>query len=51
MMYSVARTLEMNGIDVRRWLGEWLTACAENGGKPPDDRKRCEQPTCLYIEE
>ena len=37
MMYSVARTLEMNGIDVRRWLREWLTACAENGGKPPDD--------------
>ena len=39
MMYSVARTLEMNGIDVRRWLREWLTACAENGGKPPDDLK------------
>ena len=38
-MYSVARTLEMNGIDVRRWLREWLTACAENGGKPPDDLK------------
>ncbi len=37
MMYSVARTLAMNGIDVRRWLREWLTACAENGGKPPDD--------------
>ena len=36
-MYSVAGTLKMNGIDVRRWLGEWLTACAENGGKPPDD--------------
>lgn len=39
MMYSVARTLEMNGIDVRRWLREWLTACAEAGGKPPDDLK------------
>ena len=36
-MYSVAGTLKMNGIDVRRWLREWLTACAENGGKPPDD--------------
>ena len=37
MMYSVAGTLEINGIDVRRWLKEWLTACAENGGEPPDD--------------
>ena len=34
-MYSVAGTLAINGIDVRRWLKEWLTACAENGGKPP----------------
>ena len=37
MMYSVAGTLAMNGIDIRRWLAEWLTACAKNGGKPPDD--------------
>ena len=37
MMYSVAGTLSMNGIDVRRWLGEWLTACANNGGRAPDD--------------
>ena len=37
MMYSVSGTLKMNGIDVRRWLREWLTACAENGGKPPED--------------
>ncbi len=36
-MYSVAGTLAINGIDVRRWLGEWLTACAENGGEPPED--------------
>ena len=36
-MHSVAGTLKMNGIDVRRWLKEWLTACAENGGKPPED--------------
>ncbi len=36
-MYSVAGTLAINGIDVRRWLREWLTACAENGGKPPED--------------
>ena len=37
MMYSVARTLAINGIDVRRWLKEYLTACAENGGRAPDD--------------
>ena len=36
-MYSVAGTLAINGIDVRRWLREWLTACAENGGQPPED--------------
>ena len=36
-MYSVAGTLAINGIDVRRWLKEWLTACAEKGGQPPDD--------------
>ena len=37
IMYSVVRTLSMNGIDVLRWLEAWLQACAENGRKPPDD--------------
>ena len=37
IMYSVAGTLSLNGVDVRRWLQAWLTACANNGGKPPDD--------------
>ena len=37
MMYSVAGTLALNGIDVRRWLEEWLKVCAKNGGNPPDD--------------
>ena len=37
MMYSVAGTLAIAGIDVRHWLREWLSACAGNGGKPPDD--------------
>ena len=36
-MYTVTGTLAMNGIDVRRWLGEWLNACADNGGQPPED--------------
>ena len=30
-------TLSMNGNDVLRWLNAWLTACAENGRRPPDD--------------
>ena len=37
LMYSVVATLKTNGIDVRRWLEAWLRACAENGGRPPDD--------------
>ena len=37
LMYSVVATLATNGIDVRRWLEAWLRACAESGGRPPDD--------------
>ncbi len=37
MMYSVLGTLSLNGIDPLRWLEAWLTACAENGGRPPGD--------------
>ncbi len=37
IMYSVIGTLAMNGISIRRWLHEWLEACARNGGKAPDD--------------
>ena len=37
IMHSVVGTLSMNGIDVLRWLEAWLTACAKNGGRPPDD--------------
>ena len=37
LMYSVIGTLTLHGIDVPRWLKAWLTACAENGGRPPDD--------------
>ena len=36
-MYSVVGTLKMNGIDVLRWLQAWLEACAENGGRAPED--------------
>ena len=37
IMHSVVGTLSMHGIDVLRWLEAWLTACANNGGKPPHD--------------
>ena len=37
LMYSVVGTLILNRIDVLRWLEAWLAACADNGGRPPDD--------------
>ena len=37
LMHSVVGTLNLNGIDVPRWLDAWLAACAGNGGRPPDD--------------
>ena len=37
LMYSVVGTLNVNRIDVPRWLDAWLAACAGRGGRPPDD--------------
>ena len=37
LMYSVIATLLLNGIDVLRWLEDWLAACARNGGRAPED--------------
>ena len=37
MMYSVIGTLQLNSMDVQQWLRSWLAACAQNGGRPPDD--------------
>ena len=37
IMHSVVGTLSMHGIDVQRWLEAWLTACADNARRPPDD--------------
>ena len=34
---SVVRTLEVNDIAVLPWLEAWLSACADNGGRPPED--------------
>ena len=36
-MFSIFQTLELWGINQYLWLKEYLEACAENGGKPPDD--------------
>ena len=37
LLYSVVATLNLNGIDVLRWLEAWLAACADNDGQPPAD--------------
>ena len=37
MMYSTVGTLGLNDIDVLRWLAAWLAACANNGGRAPED--------------
>ncbi len=36
-MSSAAGTLAINGIAVPRWMEQWLAACTENDGKPPDE--------------
>lgn len=37
MMFSVLQTIILWNINPRHWLTVYLTACAENGGKPPTD--------------
>ncbi len=37
LLYSVAGTLNLNRVDVLRWLEAWLSACADHGGRPPED--------------
>ena len=37
MMYSVLGTLAPGGIDPLRWLEAWLAACAERGGRAPEE--------------
>ncbi|HEY9774746.1 MAG TPA: IS66 family transposase [Planktothrix sp.] len=36
-MYSLCETLRLNGLSAEKFLTEYLTACANNGGKPPRD--------------
>lgn len=35
--FSIFKTLGLWRINTRHWLSAYLTACAENGGKPPAD--------------
>ena len=37
MMYSLLATLRWHHLDIRKWLIEWLGACAANGRRPPED--------------
>ncbi len=39
-MYSILQTLELWQINPRRWLTEYLEACAEAGNQPPQDLTR-----------
>ncbi|MES9906474.1 MAG: IS66 family transposase [Sedimenticola sp.] len=36
-LFSILQTLVLWGINPRHWLSRYLTACAENGGRMPDD--------------
>ena len=37
MMFSLLQTIELWKLNPRNWLQEYLTACANNGGKAPPD--------------
>jgi transposase len=37
MMFSIFQTLVLCGLNCHHWLRLYLTACAENQGKPPED--------------
>jgi transposase len=37
MMFTLLQTVKLLGINPHHWLTFFLTACAENGGKTPDD--------------
>ncbi len=36
-MFSIFQTMILNGLNCHHWLRVYLTACAENHGKPPED--------------
>ncbi len=37
MMFSIFQTLVLCGLNCHHWLRLYMTACAENNGKPPED--------------
>jgi transposase len=37
-LFTIYATLEQNGIDPHRWMGDYLDACAGNNGCPPKDK-------------
>lgn len=37
MLFSILQTLDLWNINPRRWLTQYLNACAENGGRPPEE--------------
>jgi transposase len=39
-MFSVLQTLTLWKLNAREWLGDYLRACASNGGQPPADLRR-----------
>lgn len=38
-MFTLSETLRLNNIDPQKFLNEYFTACAKNGGKPPPNAK------------
>ena len=40
VLFSVLETLRLWGLNARRWLTGYLTACADNGGRSPPELRR-----------
>ncbi len=40
VMFSLVQTLRLWGLDARKWLTGYLTACAEQGGRAPTELRR-----------
>ena len=37
LTHTVLGTVRLNGLNVQAWLMAWLTECARQGGRPPED--------------
>jgi hypothetical protein len=40
MLFSLLQTIQVWGMDVGKWLTEYLQACARAHGKPPPEPQR-----------